>query len=326
VQREPSRAVNPDAYESYLRGRFEWNKRTRASLERAVAHFTRAIELDPTYAPAHAALADCFNQFGTQLLGSGSPREFRPRAAEAAIRALQIDPYSAEAHAALAYVRHYEWQWADAERGFQRALELNPSYPYAHLWYANLLMSRRRLDKALQHVRLARDLDPFSLIVNSNLGWILTIAGRNADAIAQLRQTVALDSTYVQAHARLIDPLEALGRFDDARREAEIVVRLTNGSMSAMAGLAAIDAAAGRTDDARRELATLLERARTEYVPPCAVAIVYAKLVDTLNQDVWLTRAYEERSNALAYLLADTTRLWRVDATVRKLIAAVGLQ
>ncbi|MDF2771901.1 MAG: Adenylate cyclase, partial [Geminicoccaceae bacterium] len=326
LQPAPSRTVNPDAYESYLRGRFEWNKRTKASLERAVAHFTRAIELDPTYAPAHAALADCYNQFGTQMVGSGSPRDFRPRAAAEAIRALQIDPYSAEAHAALAYVRHSEWQWAEAERGFRRAIELNPSYPYAHLWYANLLMSRRRLDEALHHVRLARQLDPFSLIVNSNIGWVLTIAGHDAEAIAQLRQTLALDSTYVQAHMRLIDPLEALGRFDEARREAEIVVRLTNGSASAMASLAAIDAAAGRTDDARRELAALLERARTEYVPPGAVAIVYAKLGDTLNQDVWLMRAYEERSNALAYLLADTTRLWRVDATVRKLIAAVGLQ
>ena len=326
VQPAPSRAVNPDAYESYLRGRFEWNKRTKASLERAVAHFTRAIELDPTYAPAHAALADCYNQFGTQMVGSGSPRDFRPRAAAEAIRALQIDPYSAEAHAALAYVRHYEWQWAEAERGFRRAIELNPSYPYAHLWYANLLMSRRRLVEAIEQVKLARELDPFSLIINSNMGWVLTIAGRNAEAVAQLRQTLALDSTYVQAHMRLVDPLEALGRFDEARREAETVVRLTNGSMSALASLAAIDAAAGRTDDARRELARLLERARTEYVPPGAVAIVYAKLGDTLNQDVWLMRAYEERSNAIAYLLADTTRLWRTDATVRKLIAAVGLQ
>ena len=326
VQPEPSRAVNPDAYESYLRGRFEWNTRTRASLERAVAHFARAIELDPTYAPAHAALADCYNQFATQMVGSGSPRDFRPRAAAEAIRALRMDPYSAEAHAALAYVRHYEWQWAQAERGFLRAIELNPSYPYAHLWYANLLMSRRRLAEALHHVRLAQQLDPFSLIVNTNVGWVLTIAGRHEEAIAQLRQTLALDSTYVQAHGRLTGPLQALGRFDEARREAEIVVRLTNGSTSAVAGLAALDAAAGRTADARRELARLLERARTEYVPPGAVAIIYANLGDTLNQDLWLMRAYEERSNALAYLLVDTQRIWVPDATVRKLIAAVGLQ
>jgi len=326
IQLEPSRAVNPDAYEAYLRGRFEWNKRTRASLERAVAHFTRAIELDPTYAPAHAALADCNNQFGTQLVGSGSPRDFRPRAAAEAIRALQIDPYSAEAHAALAYVRHYEWQWAEAERGFRRAIELNPSYPYAHLWYANLLMSRRRLDEALHHARLAQVLDPFSLIVNSNIAWVLTVAGRNAEAINQLRYTLTLDSTYVQAHSRLIGPLGALSRFDEARSEAEMVVRLTNGSATAVAGLASIDAEAGRMADARRGLARLLERARTEYVPPGAVAAVYAKLGDTINQDIWLMRAYEEHSNAMAYLLVDTARVWHSDATVVKLIAAVGLR
>ena len=322
----PSRAVNPDAYESYLRGRFEWNKRTRTSLERAVAHFTQAIELDPTYAPAYAALADCNNQFGTQLVGSGSPRDFRPRAAAAAIRALQIDPYSAEAHAALAYVRHYDWQWAEAERGFRRAIELNPSYPFAHLWYANLLMSRRRLDEALHEARLAQELDPFSLIVNNNVAWVLTVAGRSAEAIDQLRYTLTLDSMYVQAHSRLIGPLAALGRFDEARREAEIVLRLTNNSATAVAGLATIDAEAGRTADARRGLARLLERARTEYVPPGAVGAVYAKLGDTINQDIWLMRAYEEHSNAMAYLLVDTARVWHTDATVVKLIAAVGLR
>ena len=323
---QPSRAVNPRAFELYLQGRYDWSKRTRVSLERAVKHFEASLELDPTYAPAYAALADCYNQFGTLLVGSGSPREFRRRAEAEAVRALQIDPYSAEAHAALAYVRHYEWQWADAEREFRRAIDLNPVYPLAHLWYANMLMSRRRLDEAVQQVQLAQELDPFSLVVNTQAAWVLTIANREAEAVAKLRQTLALDSTFVQAHIRIIDPLEALGRFDEARREAETVVRLTNGSTMAMALKAGVDAAAGRTDDARTELTTLLTRAKTEYVPPGAVAVVYAKLGDTINQDLWLMRAYEERSNALAYLLVDTTRVWRTDARVRKLIADVGLQ
>ncbi len=326
TQLEPPRAVNPDAYESYLQGRFEWNKRTKESLSRAVVHFTRSVELDPTYAPAHAALADCYNQFGTQMVGSGSPREFRPRAAAAAIRALQIDPYSAEAHAALGYVRHYDWQWDDAEREFRRALELNPSYPLAHLWYANLLMSRRRLDEALHQAKLAQALDPFSLIVNTNIAWVLVVTNRPAEAIAQLQQTLSLDSNYVQAHMRLTGPLAMLGRFDEARREAETVVRLTNGAPSALAGLAELEALAGRTAEARRGLAALLERARREYVPPGSVASIYARLGDTLNQDLWLTRAYQEHSNAMAYLLVDSTRHWRTDAKVRELIAAVGLK
>jgi serine/threonine-protein kinase len=323
VELAPPRAVNPDAYEAYLKGRFEWSQRTKESLTRAVADFTQAIALDPTYAPAHAALADCYNQFGTQMVGTGSPRDFRPRAATAAVRALQLDPYSAEAHAALGYVRHYDWQWAEAEREFRRAIELNPSYPLAHLWYANLLMSRRRLDEALREVRLAQELDPFSLVINTNVAWVLSVARRDTEALVQLRQTLALDSTYVQAHMRLGGLLEHLRQFEAARREAETVLRLTHGSMTALAGLSAMDAVAGRTPEARRELAALLERARTEYVPPGAVAVIYAALGDTLNQDRWLTRAYEEHSNAMAYLLVD--RQWIPDATTQRLLAAVGL-
>jgi serine/threonine-protein kinase len=324
VELAPPRAVNPEAYEAYLQGRFEWNQRTKESLTRAVADFARATSLDPTYAPAHAALADCYNQFGTQMVGTGSPRDFRPRAAASAVQALQLDPYSAEAHAALGYVRHYDWQWAEAEREFRKAIELNPSYPLAHLWYANLLMSRGRLVEALREVKLAQDLDPFSLVVNTNVAWVLQVAGRDSEALAQLRQTLALDSTYVQAHMRLSGELEHFGQFDAARREAETVLRLTKGSATALAGLSALDAASGRTADARRELSAVLERARTQYVAPGAIGAIYATLGDTLNQDLWLTRAYEEHSNAMAYLLVD--RQWIPDATRERLLAAVGLR
>ena len=142
--------INPEVYEAYLKGRYEWNRRTAASLQQAIEHFTVAVGLDPTYAPAHAALADCYNQLGTVLVGTGSPREYRPRAEAEAVRALQIDSNSSEAHAALGYVRHYQWQWADAEKAFLRAIELNPSNALARLWYANLLMSRRRFDESLR--------------------------------------------------------------------------------------------------------------------------------------------------------------------------------
>jgi tetratricopeptide (TPR) repeat protein len=170
-------AIDPDAYETYLKGRYDWNRRTPESLRLAIQHFTRAIELDPTYAAAHAALADCYNQLGTVLVSAGRPQEYRQRAATEAIRALQIDPNSSEAHAALGYVRHYEWQWAEAEKAFLRAIDLNPSNTLARLWYANLLMSRGRFDESLRQAYAARDLDPFSLIVNTNIGWILLFPG-----------------------------------------------------------------------------------------------------------------------------------------------------
>ena len=321
------RAVNPEAYEAYLKGRYEWNKRTHASLDRAIAHFSTAIELDPTYAPAHAALADCYNQFGTVLLGTGSPREYRPRAAAAAIRALQIDPYSAEAHAALGYVRHYDWRWDEAEQEFRRAIELNPSYPLVRLWYANLLMSRGRMEEALEQVYVARNLDPFSLIVNANVGWVLIFAGRPTEAITHLKRTLDLDSTYTQARARLVGALMAAGRFAEARDQAERLVSLTERGPDALAALAEARAKTGDAEGARSVLNELLTRAARGYVPPASIAGVYVTLGDMDEAMRWLTRAFEERSNAIAYLVGSfaDTPLWD-DPRFRALLARAGLE
>ncbi len=321
------RAVSPDVYEAYLKGRYEWNKRTPRSLQLAVEHFTHAVDLDPTYAPAHAALADCFNLLGTVMLGTGSPREYRPRAAAEAIKALQIDPHSAEAHAALGYVWHYEWRWADAEREFRRAIELNPSYSLVRIWYANLLMSRLRMKEALDQVTAARDLDPFSLIVNTNVAWILDGAGRHEDAIAQLRKTLALDSTYVQARSRLAGTLASAGRFTEALDEANRLVILSDSSSPALAQLAAIDTRAGRRDEARALLDHLLVRSRREYVPSALIAVVFNALGDADNALTWLEKAFAERSNAIAYLAVDYQNApLRHDPRFQALLARAGLK
>ncbi len=187
-----ARAVDPEVYAAYLKGRYHWNQRTAESLRTAVAELETALALDPTYAPAYAALADCYNLLGTVMVSGGSPQQWRPRAAEAAIKALQIDPGLAEAHATLGYVRHYNWEWEAAEQSLRRAIELNPSNALAHVWYANLLSSRLRLDEAVGEVGLARELDPLSLIVNTNVGWVLFMARRNDEAIAQYVRTLAL--------------------------------------------------------------------------------------------------------------------------------------
>lgn len=321
------RAVSPEVYEAYLKGRYEWNKRTQKSLQLAIGHFTRAVELDPTYAPAHAALADCFNQLGTVLVGTGSPREYRPRAAAEAIKALQIDPYSAEAHAALGYVWHYEWRWADAEKEFRRAIELNPSYSLVRIWYANLLMSRLRMKEAIEQVTAARDLDPFSLIVNTNVGWILAGAGRHEDAIVQLTHTLVLDSTYVQARWRLADALTSAGRFAEALDEGNRLVTLGDSSSPALALLAAITARAGRRDEARALLDDLLVRSRRQYVPSASIAMVFDALGDADGALTWLERAFAERSNRIAYLAVDYQNApLRHDPRFQDLLARAGLK
>jgi tetratricopeptide (TPR) repeat protein len=156
------RAVNPDVYEAYLKGRYHWNRRTQASLATAMDHFRAAIAADPTYAPAHVGLADCYNQLGTVMVAGSSPSEMRPRAMAAAVAALQIDPMLGEAQGALAYARHYDWQWDAAGRSFRHAVDLDPGNPLIHLWYANYLASLQRFDEAVAHVETARDLDPLS--------------------------------------------------------------------------------------------------------------------------------------------------------------------
>jgi eukaryotic-like serine/threonine-protein kinase len=320
------RAVSPEVYEEYLKGRFEYNKRTRTSLPLAVEHFNRAVELDPTYAPTHAALADCFNQLGTVMVGTGSPRTFRPRAAAEAIKALQIDPYSAEAHAALGFVWHYEWRWVDAERELRRAVELNPSYSLARIWYANLLMSRSRMKEAVEQVFAAHDVDPFSLIVNTNVGWILDHAGRYDDAVVQLRQTIALDSDYVQGRWRLASALTSAGRFTEALVHARRVVVLTDSSPSALGAVATIYGRAGRRDEARGILAWLLDRSRHQYVPPASIATVFTELGDVEAAVTWYEKAFAEGSNAIAYLDEPNNAPLRHNRRFQSLRARAGLK
>ncbi len=319
------RAVSPNAYEEYLKGRYHWNQRTTVSLRRAVAHLTRAVELDPTYAPAHAALADCFNQLGTVLVGSGSPREFRPRAAAAAIKALQIDPNSAEAHATLGYVRHYQWKWVEAERELKRAIELNPSYSLARMWYANLLMSLGRMNEAVQQVFAARELDPFSLVVNTNVGWVLQFAGRHAEAITHLQHVVALDSTYVQARIRLAHSLAATGRLSEAEAQANRVVALTKRAAPSVGLLAALKARTGQHAEARVLIDELLARSRREYVPPWTIASTLLALRDVEQAVPWMEKTFEEGSNAIAYFNADPSlRSLRDDPRFRSLLVRAG--
>jgi eukaryotic-like serine/threonine-protein kinase len=299
------RAVGPDVSEAYLKGRYYWNQRTAESITQAIEHFSRAVRLDPTFAPAHAALADCYNQQATVMVGSGTPQEYRPKAAAAALRALQIDPGSSEAHAALGYVRHYEWRWQEAEQEFQRAIDLNPSNSLARAWYANMLMSRMRLDDALWQVRLARELDPFSSVINANVGWVLVYARRPGEAIEQLTRTLEIDPQYAQARWRLIKALLLVGRTKDAVVEAQSVVAGGNRSPAAVSILAVAAAHDGQTALARSLVDTLLDPNRRDFVPAGTIADVYVALGDRRRAFEWMEKAYSERSNWVAYIAGD---------------------
>ncbi len=320
------RAVQPEVYQAYLKGRDHWNRRTQVSLRQAVTDFEVALALDSTFAPAHAALADCYNQLGTVLVGSGSPAEWRPKARRAAIRALQLDPDLAEAHAALGYVHHYDWEWAASEKELLRALELNPSYALAHVWYANLLASLGRMDEALREVELGRDLDPFSLVVNTNVAWTLSMAGRPGDAIVQLTRTLQLDPDYPQAHLRLGQAYLQAGRTEEGLRELEANARLSRRSASSLAYLAEGYAKAGRPETAHQLLREVLDASGNRYVPPVALAAAYEALGEADAHFQWKEKAFAEKANGLAYggrFAADTSP-FRDDPRQRDLRKRLG--
>jgi serine/threonine protein kinase/tetratricopeptide (TPR) repeat protein len=324
---EPVRSVDPDVYASFLKGRYHWNRRTETSLNAAIRHFNAAIEADPTYAPAYAGLADCYNQLGTVMVSGGSPTAMRPRAIAAAINALQIDPELGEARGALAYARHYDWQWDAAEQDFRRAIELVPNSPLVRIWYANYLASRQRLEQAVAQVELAGGLDPLSPVVMTNVGWTLSYAGRLQDAVAAYRKALELDPNYVQAHMRLSGAYAQLGQFDLATAESETVGRLTARQPASLIGLAVVHAMAGRRREALRVLDQVFTLAGNGYLPAFALAQPYALLGDVDRAFEWLERAYGERSNGMVYLAVEPafTRV-RDDARFKDLLRRVGLR
>jgi TolB-like protein/DNA-binding winged helix-turn-helix (wHTH) protein/Tfp pilus assembly protein PilF len=294
--------VNRNAFESYLRARYFLDQRSEPEIRKAIASYRHAIEEDPAYAAPYAGLADCYNQLGTVIVGAASPLEVRKLAAASARRALEIDPDLAEAHAALAYCNLYDWNWAAAEQGFLRAIHANPSYASAHLWFAHYLAARRHFDRALQEVKLARDLDPLSPVIQSQVGWILEFAGRREEAIQQFRAVLANDPNYQWALWRLGATQMEMHDYASAIRTLQKNVEITKRSPSALAALGHAFGLAGRRDEARKILDELIALSRQRYVAPQSFSGVYQGLGDRDKAFEWLEKCYQERANNLIWL------------------------
>jgi hypothetical protein len=184
-----AKVVNPEAYESYLKGRYFWNKRTADGLKMAVAYFNQAIEKDANYAQAYAGLADSYALMGDWEYGVLAPKDALPRAKAAAIKALELDNSLGEAHTSLAFTSDsFDWDWGSAESEFKRALELNPGYATAHQWYSWHLIEMGRNSEAIDQMRKAESLDPLSLIISADMADALLIARRYDEAIQQSRR------------------------------------------------------------------------------------------------------------------------------------------
>ncbi len=295
--------TDPRAYELYLKGRFQWNKRDAAGLYKAIELFNQAIEIDPQYAPAYAGLADCYNLLD---IWAGLPtKETFPRAKAAAQKALAIDDQLAEAHTSLAYAIHtYEWDWAAAERDYKKAIALNPNYATARQWYAEFLTATGRFDEAEVQGRKALELDPMSPIINAVVAYNRMMARRYDAAIEQGIRTTQLFPTFMPGHAYLGlayleagKPREAVAALEAARKLQDIVVVFT--------WLIRAQLAAGNTAEAERLTRELEKRGRSEYLPPYYMAALDAHRGKRDQAFEELNRALGERTGAMVWLTVD---------------------
>ncbi|MBI4467630.1 MAG: tetratricopeptide repeat protein, partial [Acidobacteria bacterium] len=297
-------AINPEAHELYLRGRYAWNKRTPAGMTKSIEYFNQALEHDPTNALIWAGLADSYNQLGYR--GYLSPREAYPRAKAAAAKSLEINPTLAEAHAALGFaLLNHDWDWPAAERALRRALELNPNYAEAHHWYSHYLMDTGRVRESLEESKRALEVDPLSMIISVHLGWHYISARQYDLAVEHLKKTVADDPSYYSAHFHLGRAYQFRGAFADAIAEQRKAAALSNNSTEALTALATALALGGQRDEAARILDQLKQMASTQYVSSCDIASVYAALGATSQSFEWLERARQERASRLIELKAD---------------------
>jgi TolB-like protein/DNA-binding winged helix-turn-helix (wHTH) protein/Flp pilus assembly protein TadD len=319
------KVVNPEAYESYLKGRYFWNKRTADSLKVALAYFNQAIDEDPKYARAYSGLADTYALLGDWQYAVLPPTEAFPKAKTAVLKALELDSTLGEAHNSLAFILDgFDWDFDSAGKEFRRAIELNPGYATAHHWYAWHLSLLGRYDEAIAEMRKAENQDPLSLIINADLAELLVMAHSYDESIRQSRKTIEMDPNFALAHNQLAQAYLQKHMYDEAVAELRKAVQLSGGSPTCIANLARAFVACGKRSQAVGLLSDLKKRSNPGYSNASEIAMIYASLGDTNQAMNWLEKGYEERFNPGVLQRPGFDPL-RSDARFLNLVHRVGL-
>ena len=319
------KVVNPEAYESYLKGRYFWNKRTAESLKVALAYFKQAIEEDPKYAQAYSGLADTYALLGDWQYAVMAPKEAFPQAKGAAIKALELDSALGEAHNSLAFVLDgFDWDLEAGGREFQRAIELNPGYATAHHWYAWHLSLLGRYNEAIGEMKKAENLDPLSLIINADLAEILLLAHSYDESIQQSRKTIELDPNFALAHNQLAQAYLQKHMNQEAVAELQRAVQLSEGSPTCLANLARAYVVSGRRSEAVKVLSQLKTRSTPAFSYAAEIAMIYASLGDSDQAMAWLEKGFDERFNP-GVLLRPGFDPIRSDPRFQNLLRRIGL-
>jgi TolB-like protein/tetratricopeptide (TPR) repeat protein len=318
---ERYRSSNPEAYHLYVLGRGLCISRRSENLDRGIEYLERGVARDPDYALLHAALADCY-AIKTVFAGE-PPLSLYARAREAATRALALDPGLGDAHATFGHLKwRFEFDWAGAEEGYLRAIELDPRNATAHYRLALLRGFAGRFDEGLAEMVIARQLEPLWAPAAANHAWLLVLAGRYAEGEAEARRAIEIDPDF--AHSRSVLGRALLGqqRYDEALEAFRSRKAPGPGSY---ADVAVTLAAAGRLAEARQELDGLLVLSRQHYVPAYDIAIGYAAIGDQEAALDWLDKSVEERANMQAIRVDPALASLHANARFKAIVTRAGV-
>jgi serine/threonine-protein kinase len=323
--RAAERQVDPEAYEAYLKGRHHWYKRTEDGMRKGLSFFEQAIEKDPSYAPAYAGLADAYTTLAAY--GHLPGNQAIPRAREAALKSLELDGGLAEGHTALARIlADHDWNNAAAEREFRKAIDLNPNYALAHLWYSRLLISQRREEESLAETRQALHLDPLSPLASASVAESFYWFRRYDEAIEQARKALEIDPDYFYTHHVLGMALREKGNLREAIVELGKAVELSGRAQWIVGHLACAHAKSGDRNAAIRLVAELRAAFERGIESATSIAMVHAELDEHDEAFRWLERAYERRGSGLRFsnVIPQFDRL-RGDPRFKDLLRRVNL-
>ena len=319
-----ARAVDPAAHDAYLRGRYQWGKRTQASLLQSIELFQTSARLDPAYAAPYAGLAGSYVLLGLSAIVERPSTEALGLAKLAARRALELDPNLAEAHTALGYAELWSWNLEPSRHAFERAIALNPSDATTRFWNSIRLAAERRFEESIAEAKRGRQLDPVSPIVTAGVAWACHLAGRHAEAEEYARQVQALEPEFAIGLMRLGVAYRQQRVYDRAVEALARAAVASGRNPDILAELGQALGLQGRTDEARAILDELEAMSKVRYVPPYDRALVHAGLGDRDAAFSWLERAREERYGSLILLpidpdldpLRDDPRFARLAATI----------
>ena len=292
---------NTEAYQLYLKGRYYWNKRSEESVKKGIEFFKQAIELDSSYALAFAGLGDSYLMLGVHSMLK--PEESFPLAKSYAEKALRIDNSLSESYATLIDINiHYYWDLDAAENNFHKAVDFNPFYANSYHWYSEVLVLRKQFENALKESQAALEIDPYSLIINTQYGKHLSYAGKLTMAIDQLQKTLEYDSTFALAHWQLGLIYIQMKQYNKAVTSLRKAFDIAPENMGFLSTLGYAEAFAGNKAEAKRIEKVILNNSKIKYVSPQDLAVISLGVGNEQLALQYLEQAYIQRCPWLPFL------------------------